>query len=396
MSADTRESYDVAIIGGGVVGCSVTYFLAADPGFDGTIAVIERDPSYEECSTTRSAGSIRQQFSTPENIAMSLFGRAFLDGIGETLAVDGEAPDIGFVERGYLFLASEATKAALEQSHAIQKAHGADNVLLAPAEIAARYPWLSTAGVAVGSLGLSGEGWFDPASLLHAFRRKARSLGAAFLRDEVTGIERAGGRVTALALASGGRIACGSVVNAAGPRAGRVAALAGIELPVTAKKRFVFVFDCREELPGCPLVIDPDGVYFRPESGKFIGGVSPEAGEDPDCFDLEVDYTWFDERVWPRLAARVKAFEAVKMAGAWAGHYDYNTVDQNAVLGPHPEVGNFFFANGFSGHGLQQSPATGRATAELIIHGGYRTLDLSRFGYGRFAAGEPVRELAVV
>ena len=307
-----------------------------------------------------------------------------------------EAPDIGFVERGYLFLASEATKAALEESHAIQKAHGADNVLLAPAEIAAHYPWLSTAGVAVGSLGLSREGWFDPATLLHAFRRKARSLGAVFLRDEVTGIERAGGRVTALELASGGRIACGAMVNAAGPRAGRVAALAGIELPVTAKKRFVFVFDCREELPGCPLVIDPDGVYFRPESGKFIGGVSPGAGEDPDCFDLEVDYTWFDERVWPRLAARVKAFEAVKMAGAWAGHYDYNTVDQNAVLGPHPEARNFFFANGFSGHGLQQSPASGRATAELIVHGAYRTLDLSRFGYERFAAGKPVRELAVV
>ncbi|HUT49318.1 MAG TPA: FAD-binding oxidoreductase [Alphaproteobacteria bacterium] len=396
MAAEARASYDVAIIGGGVIGCAVAYFLAADPGFDGTVAVIERDPSYEDCSTTRSAGSIRQQFSTPENIQMSLFGRAFLDSVGEALAVEGERPDIGFVERGYLFLASEATKAALEASHAIQKAHGADNVLLAPAEIEARFPWLSAEGVAVGSLGLSGEGWFDPASLLHAFRRKARSLGALYLRDEVTGIERTGGRVAALTMASGVRIACGAVVNAAGPRAGRVAALAGIDLPVTAKKRFVFVFDCREDLPGCPLVIDPAGVYFRPESGKFIGGVSPAPENDPDCFDLEVDYSWFDDRVWPRLAARVKAFEAVKMAGAWAGHYDYNTVDQNAVLGPHPETRNFFFANGFSGHGLQQSPAAGRATAELIVHGAYRTLDLGRFGYARFAAGEPVRELAVV
>jgi len=396
MVAEARKSYDVAIIGGGVVGCAVAYFLAADPDFDGSIAVIERDPSYEACSTTRSAGSIRQQFSTPENIAMSLFGRAFLDGIGETLAVDGEAPDIGFVERGYLFLASAATKAALEESHTIQKAHGADNVLLAPAEIAERFPWLSTEGLALGSLGLSGEGWFDPSSLLHAFRQKSRSLGADYLRDEVTGIECAGGRVTALGLASGARLACGAAVNAAGPRAGRVAALAGIALPVTAKKRFVFVFDCRETLPDCPLVVDPAGVYFRPESGKFIGGVSPGPHEDPDCFDLEVDYTWFDERVWPRLAARVPAFEAVKMSGAWAGHYDYNTVDQNAVLGPHPEVGNFYFANGFSGHGLQQSPAAGRATAELIVHGAYGAIDLSRFGYARFAAGAPVLELAVV
>jgi FAD-dependent oxidoreductase domain-containing protein 1 len=390
------ESYDVAIIGGGVIGCAVAYFLAADPAFDGRVVVIERDPSYTDCSTTRSAGSIRQQFSTPENIAMSLFGRAFLDGVGETLAVDGEAVELGFVERGYLFLASEATRGALEESHAIQAAHGADNALLTPAEIAARYPWLSVEGVALGSLGLSGEGWFDPAALLHGFRKKARSLGAAFRRDEVTGIEIAGGRVAALALASGGRLACGAAVNAAGPRAGQVAALAGIDLPVTAKKRFVFVFDCRAELPGCPLVIDPAGVYFRPESGKFIGGVSPGPDEDPDCFDLEVDYRWFDERVWPGLAARVEAFEAVKMAGAWAGHYDYNTVDQNAVLGAHPEIANFYFANGFSGHGLQQSPAAGRATAELIVHGRYQSLDLSRFGYARFRAGAPIRELAVV
>jgi len=391
-----NDSYDVAIIGGGVIGSAVAYFLAADADFDGSVAVIERDPSYEECSTTRSAGSIRQQFSTPENIAMSLFGRDFLDAAAETLAVEGETVDLGFVPRGYLFLASEATLAALEESHAIQTAHGADNALLTPDEIAARFPWLSVEGVAMGSLGLSGEGWFDPAALLHGFRKKARALGVTYVRDEVTGIEMAQGRVTALALGSGGRLGCGAAVNAAGPRAGRVAALAGIDLPVTAKKRFVFVFDCRAELPDCPLVIDPAGVYFRPESGKFIGGVSPGAEEDPDCFDLEVDYTWFDERVWPKLAARVEAFEAIKMAGAWAGHYDYNTVDQNAVLGPHPETPNFYFANGFSGHGLQQSPAAGRATAELIVHGQYRSLDLTRLGFGRFAAGAPVREIAVV
>ena len=387
---------DVAIIGGGVVGSAVAYFLMADPDFDGRVTVIEPDPSYAECSTTRSAGSIRQQFSTPENIRMSLYSRAFLEAIGDTLALEDDRPDLSFHERGYLFLASEASIGAMEESHRIQKENGADVALLSPDEIAARFPWMRTDGIALASIGLSGEGWFDPAILLHAFRRKARALGADYLKDRVTAISCDGALVAGLGLASGEQIICGQVVNAAGANAGRVAALAGIDLPVTAKKRMIFVFDCKADLSDCPLVIDANGVSFRPESGKYIAGISPGPGEDPDCFDLEVNYSWFDDRVWPRLAERVEAFEAIKMANAWAGHYDYNTFDQNAILGPHPEVKNFYFANGFSGHGLQLSPATGRAITELIVHGEYRTLDLSRFGYARVANNKPIRELAVV
>ena len=241
------------------------------------------------------------------------------------------------------------------------------------------------------------EGWFDPFTLLQAFKRKARSLGVTYLKDEVTGLEREAGRITAVTLREGGRLVCGTMVNAAGAQAGRLAALAGIALPVAPKKRFVYVFDCRTPIaPLAPLTIDPSGVYFRPEGKGFIGGVSPPEDRDPDSDDLEVEYDLFEETVWPALAARVPAFEAIKLTGAWAGHYDYNIVDQNGIVGRHPEIANLIFANGFSGHGLQQSPAVGRAVAELILQGGYRSIDLTRFGYERFARDEPILELNVV
>ena len=396
------NSTDIAIVGGGVIGSAIAYFLASDPGFSGQVTVIERDPTYARASTPLSAGGIRQQFSTPENIAIGQFGAAFLKRVPDLLEVEGERPDIHFVEGGYLFLASEAGRAILERNHATQRAQGVEGtVLLEPDELARRFPWLSLDGLALGCLGVRDEGWFDPFTLLQAFKRKARSLGVTYLKDEVTGIERdsgrEGGRITAVTLREGGRLACGTMVNAAGAQAGRLAALAGIALPVAPKKRFVYVFDCRTPIaPLAPLTIDPSGGYFRPEGKGFIGGVSPPEDRDPDSDDLEVEYDLFEEVVWPALAARVPAFEAIKLTGAWAGHYDYNIVDQNGIVGRHPEIANLIFANGFSGHGLQQSPAVGRAVAELILQGGYRSIDLTRFGYERFARDEPILELNVV
>ena len=390
------EQAEIVIVGGGVIGSAVAYFLAADPGFKGKVAVVERDPTYAEASTALSVGSVRQQFSTPENIRMSRFGAEFIARIGEHLAVEGEAPDVGWHDGAYLFLATEKGRPVLEANHAVQRANGAVNVLLSAEELAQRFPWLRTEDLAGGSLGLEHEGWLDPYGLLNAFRRKARALGVAYLHDEAVGFEREGGGVVAVRLASGGRLACGAVVDAAGPRAGDVAALAGIALPVRPRKRFVYVFDCRASLHVNQLVIDPSGVYFRPEGTQFVGGVSPPADQDPDCLDLEVRYELFEEVVWPALAHRVPAFEELKLMRAWAGHYDYNTLDQNALLGPHPEVENFYFANGFSGHGVQQAPAAGRAVAELIVHGRYVSLDLARFGYDRVLRNEPIRELNVV
>lgn len=390
------QSADIVIVGGGVTGSAIAYFTAGDPDFRGRIVVVEKDPTYADAPTARSAGGIRQQFSTPENIRMSLFGAAFVKSAAEHLSLPGERATLPFVEQGYLFLATAAGKPVLERNHALQTELGARIALLDPPALRDRFPWLRSDDLAAGAYGLANEGWTDPYSLLQAFRRKAISLGVRYLKDEAIGLERAGARIAAVMLAGGERIACGAAVNTAGIEAARIAAMAGIELPVRPRKRFVYVFDCRTPIQHAPLLIDPTGVYFRPEGVNYICGVSPEEANDPDCTDLEVEYGLFEDVIWPTLAHRVPAFEAIKLVRAWAGHYDYNTLDQNAILGRVPGFENFYLANGFSGHGLQQSPAVGRAISELLVHGAYRTIDLARFGYERVLANRPLAELNVV
>jgi glycine/D-amino acid oxidase-like deaminating enzyme len=386
---------DVVIVGGAATGCAAAYFLCAQqPGL--RVQVLEADPSYQRCATTRSVASIRHQFSTPENIRMSMFGTEFLRRIGEHLAVDGEVPELGFVERGYLFLATDAGLPTLQANHAVQRGCGAEVALLDRAALQERFPWLATADLAGGALGLAGEGWLDAYALMMAFRHKARALGALFEPARAVGLERQGERVTAVALADGRRIDAGWVINAAGSGAAALAATAGITLPVQPRKRCVFHVRSPAATPGCPLVIDPSGVYFRPEGDGWLCGVAPPPERDPPCADFEVDHALFDEVVWPALAARVPAFEALRVQRAWAGHYDVNGLDHNMIVGPHPEVDNLLFANGFSGHGLQHAPAVGRALAELVLHGGWRTIDLTRLGWGRVLRNEPLRERNVV
>ncbi len=389
------ESHDVVIAGGAVMGSAVAYFLA-DLGFQGSIAVIERDPGYGDSATARSAGGVRQQFSTPENVLMSLFGAEFVKRAGHVLAVDGYTPDLGFRENGYLILAPPSRFDRLAANAELQNRLGGEIALLSPADLARHFAWLNTDGLGGGTLGLANEGWFDPEALLHGLRRKAISLGVRYVRDEVVDIEVGSGNVAGVRLSAAGDIACGILVNAAGPAAGDIARLAGCELPVRPRKRTTFVFDCRTDIGPTPLTVDISGVGFRPEGERFIAIVSPPADDDPDATDLEPDYGLFDDVIWPALARRVPAFEAIRMTGAWAGHYDYNTLDQNGIIGPHPEIDGLYFCNGFSGHGLQQAPAAGRAVAELIVHGAFRTLDLSAFGYWRIAANRPIRELNVV
>ena len=396
MSGTQRA--DVVVVGGAIVGSAVATFLALRPDWDGRVVVVERDPTYRTSSTTLSAASIRLQFSTPLNIEISRFGVSFIKDLDRWLGIPGHpAPEIDFVEAGYLFLATPAGLPVLEANHAVQRSHDVDVVLLGPMELQQRFPWMNLDGIAAGSLGLSGEGWFDAHALLQAFRGRARALGIEYLAGEVAAVDRDGSSVRGVALADGSRIEAPIVVNAAGPRAADVAAMAGLELPVRPRKRFVYHFDCRALQGPAPLTINPDGVYFRPEGQSWIAGYSPRHGEpDPDTLDLEVDRSAFERRVWPALAQRCDAFESLRLLDAWAGHYEVNTLDHNAVIGPHPALPGFVFANGFSGHGLQQAPAVGRGLAEWIATGAYETLDLSPLGYERILRAAPVLERNVI
>ncbi|WP_186271015.1 NAD(P)/FAD-dependent oxidoreductase [Burkholderia gladioli] len=386
----------IVIIGGGVIGSAVAYFLrAADPSV--AVTVIERDPTYARSSSALSAASIRQQFSTPLSIRMSLFGIEFLRELGERLAIDGARPSIDLHEGGYLFLATPAGEATLRENHALQLAEGAQIRYLEREALAAGFPWLNVEDLAAGCYGERGEGWFDGYGLVQALRKKAHSLGARYLASEAVDLVREGRRITHVVSADGERHACDTVVNAAGAWARRIAELAGVEIPVFARRRSIFNVSSPARLERCPLLIDPSGVYFRPEGRTYLCGTSPAPDRDPDDLPLdEVDHALFDEVIWPTLAHRVPGFEALRVENCWSGYYEYNVFDHNAIIGYHPEVENCIFANGFSGHGLQQGPATGRGVSELILHGRYTTLDLSELDWTRVLENRPIVEKNVV
>lgn len=393
------EHFDVVIAGGAMMGSSTAFFLARELGKRARILVVEKDPTYAKSATTLSAASIRQQFSTPENIRLSRFG---IEMIRDLSGWFGEGADIGFHERGYLTLASEAGVPILHANHAVQIAEGSDIELIDAAEIRRRWPWMETEGIAMAAYGRSGEGWFDAYSWLDLLRKGARVAGVTYAHAAVTGLRREGGRITGVTLSDGREIACGTFVNAAGPAAGDVAAMAGVVLPVEPRKRCVFVVHCREEVPDMPMLIDgvavASGVYIRPEGPYHICGVSPDDADDARAGDDDFDVTWglYEDVIWPALATRIPAFESLKLVRAWAGHYDFHTFDHNAVIGRHPEIENLVFCNGFSGHGCQQGPGAGRGVAELIAHGGFRSIDLSVFGYDRLAADRKVVELNII
>ncbi|MCG6121443.1 MAG: FAD-binding oxidoreductase [Microvirga sp.] len=402
------DTADIVIAGGAAMGSSLAYHLASHPGVSGRVVLVEKDPTYARSASALSAASIRQQFSTSVNIRISLYGIAFLRTIGERLAVHGEAPVIDLKEGGYLYLGDAASRTLMEANNALQRAEGADIALLDADALRARFPWLEPGDdVILGSLGLSGEGWFDGWGLLQAFRRKARSLGVAYRVGEIVDVETAGGAIAGVRLADGSRIACGTLVNCAGSGGRTLAGKAGIDLPVFARRRYVFSFLCKADIPNCPLLIDTSGVYVRPEGetaeGRlFICGVSPSPEEDEalawrddDEATQCVDHAYFEERIWPALATRVPAFETIRPGRAWAGPYDMCALDHNAIIGPAGPDG-FHLCNGFSGHGLQQSPAVGRGLAEMIVDGRYVSLDLSDLGWERVVAGRPLRERNVI
>ncbi len=387
------ETFDVLIVGGAIMGATAAYFLTLDPAFRGRVAVVERDPTFAYSSTTLSAASLRQQFSIPENIRMSLFGLEFLRSARERF---GDV-DLAWHEGGYLILASQAGLPILAANHRVQQAEGADIALLDPAAMKREFPWLNVEDLAAGRLWPLRRGLVRRPCAAAGRARGSEGAGRAFHHRRGGRAHPRGDRVTGATLADGRRLGCGALVNAAGPRGGRLAAMAGIELPVEGRKRCVFVVHCRTEIAKLPLLVDPTGFYIRPEGAYQICGAPPAEDNDPDADgDFEVDWSIFEEGIWPALAHRIPAMEELKVIRAWAGHYEMNLLDHNAVIGPHPEVANFYFMNGFSGHGLQQAPAAGRAIAEWIVHGRSVSLDLDVFSYERIAAGRPHAELNII
>jgi glycine/D-amino acid oxidase-like deaminating enzyme len=231
---------------------------------------------------------------------------------------------------------------------------------------------------------------------MQGFRKKAVSLGVHYVQARVEKLHRSGRKIISAELTDGTQISFDKLVNAAGTGASKLAQTADIKLPVEARKRSIFYFTSSAKLENCPMVIDPSGAYFRPEGDGYICGIAPKLEDDVQCHDFIIQHHLFEEVLWPLLAARVPGFEALRLKSSWAGHYDMNTLDQNVILGAHPDIDNLLFANGFSGHGLQHSPAIGRALSELITYGEFRTLDLGAFGWSRVIDNRPYFEANII
>lgn len=377
------EMSRTVVSGGGIVGSCVAYFLAGH----GDVIVVEKDPTYQFAATTLSAASFRTQFSLPLNVRMSLFGAAFLEAMAERISL---------VRRAYLVLAGPQGAATLRANREMQLAEGADIALFEGNDIARRFPWLNAADVACATLGLKNEGWFDAYSLLRGVRADAIERGARYLQDSVTAIELRANHAEAVRTAAGERINADHVVIATGPASGRVAAMAGVALPVEPRKRTAFMIRAPLDGSDMPLVFDTSGMWIRPEGSGFICGISPPADADPHPGDdFDPDLHLLEDPLWPILAHRIPALEQLRLQRAWAGHYDQCLLDHNAVIGPVPDIPNLIVASGFSGHGVQHGPATGRAVSELVRFGGYRTLDLSALGYERVRDNRPMPESVI-
>ena len=394
-----HSNYDVVIIGGAIMGSSTAWFLTQNPDFDGRILVVERDPSYEWCSTAHTNSCIRQQFSADINIRISQFGADFIKNFRSYMGGDERVPELSIQNYGYLYLAdNEDFARALQANQKIQTEAGAETEILSAEDIATRYPFYNVEDIVLGSINRKDEGYWDGGTVFDWLRRSARENGVEYIDNEVMDVRVTGNRVEGVVLKSGETIACGQLVNASGPRAARTVAMAGIKIPVEPRKRFTWIFTAGQPLDqDLPLTIDPSGVHIRQDGPTtYLAGCPADPDPAVEFDDFAMDHNRWQDHVWPIIATRIPQFEAIKVVTEWAGHYAYNTLDQNAVIGPHHEISNFIFQNGFSGHGLQQSPAMGRAVSEWLVHSEYRSIDMSPFGYERIVEGRPFLEKAII
>jgi FAD-dependent oxidoreductase domain-containing protein 1 len=384
---------DVAIVGGGIMGMSTAYnLLRGDDRLE--VVVVERDPTYAQASTTLSWGNVRIHFSLKENVRISLYAMEFLEKFGEHMEVDGEQAPLSWHRDGNLFLVSDKALPAAREAFEMQKSLGCEVEWLSVEEIGRRYPLYDLSGIAAGTFGPN-EGYLDGHDLLQGYRRKASSLGATFVKDEVTEILAGPGCVEGIRLASGADLKAGTVINCSGAWTTKLLPTVGIKLPIAPTMRQVFAVDTAVKPEGpLPLTVFPSGFCFRSEIGRLLF-----VGKGMSCDAVGFEFVWDDKRfmevLWPELAERVPAFDTLKLVRGWAGLYDINTWDGNAFLGEWPELRGLYLANGFSGHGLQQGPAVGRYLSELI-RGISPSLDLSVFSPKRILEGKPLSETGLV
>ena len=396
-----KQSYDVIIIGGAIMGASTAWFLSDNADFNGSVLVVERDMKFENCSTTHTNSCMRQQFSADLNVRISQFAADFVKNIRSYMGGDERVPELGIRSFGYMYLAdNDGFADILRENQQVQLQAGAATQLMTAEEIKAAYPFYNVDDIVLGSINLVDEGYWDGSAVNDWWRRQSRERGVEWIENEVVAINRntAGTRVESVTLASGQVIVCGQLVNASGPRAARTAQMAGIDVPVEPRKRYSWIFKSEQPLEqDLPLTIDPSGVHVR-ENGGGTYQCGGHSDYDPavDFDDFAMDQSMWENHVWPILATRIPQFEAIKVQSEWGGHYAMNTFDHNAIMGPHIELSNFIFLNGFSGHGLQQSPAMGRGTSEWLTYGEYRALDLSPFNYERIPGNRPIIEKAII
>ena len=383
-----------------MLGSSVAWFLASNPDFDGSILVVEKDPTYEFTSTAHTNSCMRQQFSSQINVQISQFAAEFVSNFKSFFGGDDRVPDIPIQSYGYMYLADTDDFAkVLKESQVVQQACGAGTKYMSPEDIKRDYPFYNVDDIIGANHNLIHEGYFDGGTVFDWWKRSAKERGAEYITNEVVSMTKnaAGTKVESVTLKSGDIVHLSKVVNASGPRAARTAAMAGLEVPVEPRKRYTFIFDAAQPLDrDLPLTIDPSGIHVRTDGTYYLAGCPPDEDPAVDYDDFVQDHSLWEEKVWPVLAHRIPQFEAVKLINSWAGHYAFNVFDQNAIIGPHHEVENFLFVNGFSGHGFQQSPAMGRGVSELITYGEYRSLDLSPFHYNRIVSNTPFVEKAVI
>lgn len=395
------KSYDIIIVGGAIMGASAAWFLSKNEDFDGSILVVERDPTYEKSSTMHTNSCMRQQYSDKLNVQISQFAASFVKNIRDYMDGDDLVPALSIQNFGYMYLADNEDFAnVLRENQKVQLSAGAATQLLNAEKIKQKYPFYNVDDIILGSINLVDEGYWDGTAVFDAWRRQSRKNGVEYISNEVVAMTKSkdGTKVESVTLKSGEGISCGQVLNASGPRASRTAQMAGIGMPVEPRKRYSWIFAAEQPLDqDLPLTIDPSGVHVRENGGgTYLCGGHDEIDLAVDYDDFVMNFDIWENHIWPILATRIPQFEAIKVQNEWAGHYAYNTFDHNAIIGPHDEVSNFYFINGFSGHGLQQSPAMGRGTAEMMIYNEYKTLDLSPFNYSRVSTKNPIIESAVI